>query len=312
MPLVAETTEEQPTNPDDGAGDVLHGEFDETAQRELIAEMVGELPFPEGGWRIDPTDHPFAITIGRGDVRLTTRYDEENLGMALFSVMHEAGHGLYEAGQDPALARTPLEKPRSLGLHESQSRLWENWLARGRLPGPPAAEAAPALPRPARRRLARPARTFGQSRPALADPDRGRRGHLQPAHPDPLRAGAGDLRRQAGAVRAAGGLERALPRLPRPRRPRRRPRRAAGRALVGRGLRLLPHLQPRQRDRRAALGGGGAGPARPGRPDRRRRAGRARRVAARSGPPPRAQALARPDPGAGWVRGSQSSRCWAT
>ena len=111
---------------------MLHGEFDETAQRELIAEMVGELPFPEGGWRIDPTDHPFAITIGRGDVRLTTRYDEENLGMALFSVMHEAGHGLYEAGQDPALARTPLEKPRSLGLHESQSRLWENWLARGR------------------------------------------------------------------------------------------------------------------------------------------------------------------------------------
>ncbi len=110
----------------------LHGEFPEIAQRELIAEMVGELPFPEGGWRIDPTDHPFAITIGRGDVRLTTRYDEDNLGMALFSSMHEAGHGLYEAGQDPALARTPLEKPRSLGLHESQSRLWENWVARGR------------------------------------------------------------------------------------------------------------------------------------------------------------------------------------
>ena len=125
VPLVAEAT---------GAngGDVLHGEFDEPAQRELIAEMLGELPFPEGGWRIDPTDHPFAITIGRGDVRLTTRYDEDNLGMALFSAMHEAGHGLYEAGQDPALARTPLEKPRSLGLHESQSRLWENWVARGR------------------------------------------------------------------------------------------------------------------------------------------------------------------------------------
>ena len=94
--------------------------------------MIGEMPFPEGGWRIDPTDHPFAITIGRGDVRLTTRYDEDNLGMAVFSSMHEAGHGLYEANQDPALERTPLEKPRSLGLHESQSRLWENWMARGR------------------------------------------------------------------------------------------------------------------------------------------------------------------------------------
>ena len=46
--------------------------------------------------------------------------------------MHEAGHGLYEAGRDPALERTPLEKPRSLGLHESQSRLWENWVGRGR------------------------------------------------------------------------------------------------------------------------------------------------------------------------------------
>ena len=114
------------------AEDVFRGSFGEEAQRELVAEMVGEMPFPEGSWRMDPTDHPFCITIGRGDVRLTTRYDEDNLGMALFSAMHEAGHGLYEAQQDPALARTPLEKPRSLGLHESQSRLWENWVARGR------------------------------------------------------------------------------------------------------------------------------------------------------------------------------------
>ena len=124
VPLVAEVSE--------GGEDVLRGEFPEAAQRDLIAEMVGELPFPDGGWRMDPTDHPFAITIGRGDVRLTTRYDEHNLGMAMFSSMHEAGHGLYEAGQDQALERTPLEKPRSLGLHESQSRLWENWVARGR------------------------------------------------------------------------------------------------------------------------------------------------------------------------------------
>jgi carboxypeptidase Taq len=52
--------------------------------------------------------------------------------MALFSALHESGHGLYEAGVDPELRRTPLAKPRSLGLHESQSRLWENWVARGR------------------------------------------------------------------------------------------------------------------------------------------------------------------------------------
>ncbi len=108
------------------------GEFPEERQRELIAGLISELPFPEDAWRIDPTEHPFQISIGRGDIRLTTRYDESNLAMALFSAMHEAGHGLYESGVDEELRRTPLGKPRSLGLHESQSRLWENWVARSR------------------------------------------------------------------------------------------------------------------------------------------------------------------------------------
>jgi carboxypeptidase Taq len=125
VPLVARAGE-----PDDA--DPFRGEFDLAAQRQLCAEVIGEFPFPEGSYRLDPTEHPFAISIGRGDVRLTTRYDLDNLAMSLFSAMHEAGHGLYEAGVDPALARTPLAKPRSLGLHESQSRLWENWVGRGR------------------------------------------------------------------------------------------------------------------------------------------------------------------------------------
>ena len=112
--------------------DVFQGEFPANAQRELVRGLISELPFPEGSWRLDPTEHPFAISIGRGDVRLTTRYDESNLGLALFSALHESGHGLYESGVDPELARTPLAKPRSLGLHESQSRLWENWVARSR------------------------------------------------------------------------------------------------------------------------------------------------------------------------------------
>jgi carboxypeptidase Taq len=119
-------------NRDGAAGDSLHGHFPEPAQRALVSALVAEMPFPEDAWRLDPTDHPFAITIGHGDIRLTTRYEESNLGMALFSTMHEAGHGLYEAQQDPDLKRTPLSKPRSLGLHESQSRLWENWVARSR------------------------------------------------------------------------------------------------------------------------------------------------------------------------------------
>jgi carboxypeptidase Taq len=128
VPLVREATENGAATGDDP----FRGEFPAESQRELIAEMLSELPFPEGSWRIDPTEHPFAISIGAGDIRLTTRYDETNLGMALFSSMHEAGHGLYESGVDPELRRTPLAKPRSLGVHESQSRLWENWVARSR------------------------------------------------------------------------------------------------------------------------------------------------------------------------------------
>jgi carboxypeptidase Taq len=128
VPLVREATE-------NGAADVddpFRGHFPVDAQAELIRELISELPFPEQSWRLDPTAHPFALGVGKGDVRLTTRYDEDNLAMSLFSAMHEAGHGLYEAGVDDALRRTPLAKPRSLGLHESQSRLWENWVARSR------------------------------------------------------------------------------------------------------------------------------------------------------------------------------------
>jgi carboxypeptidase Taq len=127
VPLVQDATERgaPPVDP-------FRGEFDPDAQVALLREVLAEMPFPEGSYRVDPTDHPFAISIGRGDVRLTTRYEPGDLAMSLFSGMHEAGHGLYELGVDPALARTPLAKPRSLGLHESQSRLWENWVGRSR------------------------------------------------------------------------------------------------------------------------------------------------------------------------------------
>ena len=194
--------------PRDGAGadtaDAFRGEFPEAAQRELIAEMIGEMPFPEGGWRIDPTDHPFAITIGRGDVRLTTRYDEDNLGHGAVQ-LHARGRPRPLRGR-PVIPRWSGRRSRSRarsGLHESQSRLWENWVARGRaLPRSTSSQCCserfPECIRRGRGRAAPPGR---QPRRALADPDRGRRGHLQPPHPDPLRARAGDLRRGAGARR---------------------------------------------------------------------------------------------------------------
>jgi carboxypeptidase Taq len=127
-PLVAAVTERQDAVDDS----FLTGSFPVDAQRELVRELVGELPLGSQSWRIDPTAHPFASAISPRDVRLTTRYDANHFAAGLFAALHEAGHGLYEAGIDPALARSPLGRPRSLGLHESQSRLWENWVGRSR------------------------------------------------------------------------------------------------------------------------------------------------------------------------------------
>ena len=110
----------------------LHGDFPIDRQRRMADEIAGSMPFEPGTWRLDDTEHPFAESISSDDVRLTTRYDPTYLGTAIWAVIHEAGHGVYEAGMPKGLARTPAAAPRSLGLHESQSRLWENWVGRGR------------------------------------------------------------------------------------------------------------------------------------------------------------------------------------
>ena len=73
--------------------------------------------------------HPFASGTGITDIRITTRYFSEHLG-GLFGTMHEFGHGLYEHQVDPALERSPLARGVSLGMHESQSRMWENLVGR--------------------------------------------------------------------------------------------------------------------------------------------------------------------------------------
>lgn len=110
----------------------LHGHFPIEAQRQLVREVIAELPLEEGSWRIDSTVHPFATAIATTDVRLTTVYDETYIGLALWSAIHEAGHGIYENGIDAGLRRTLLCRPVSFGFHESQSRLWENLVGRGR------------------------------------------------------------------------------------------------------------------------------------------------------------------------------------
>jgi len=110
----------------------LHGDFPVEGQRELLRRVLGQLGWSADGWRLDEAAHPFATSFGPGDVRLTTRYDRAYVGMALYGGIHEFGHGLYESQVDPALARTPLGEGVSLGVHESQSRLWENIVGRGR------------------------------------------------------------------------------------------------------------------------------------------------------------------------------------
>ncbi len=110
----------------------LYGEFELGAQGALAREVVARLPLQPDAWRLDPTTHPFASAISPADIRITTRFDPGYIGTALWSVIHEAGHALYENGIARELWRSPLCSPPSLSFHESQSRMWENWVGRGR------------------------------------------------------------------------------------------------------------------------------------------------------------------------------------
>jgi carboxypeptidase Taq len=110
----------------------LHGEFGLTAQAELAERVAAALPLEPGAWRLDSTVHPFATGIGISDLRITTRFDPAYVGTALWAVAHEVGHALYQNGIDPELERGPLCRSVSLGFDESQSRMWENWVGRGR------------------------------------------------------------------------------------------------------------------------------------------------------------------------------------
>jgi carboxypeptidase Taq len=98
-------------------------------QKLFELEIVKEFGFTDDAWRLDTTVHPFASGTGVTDIRITTRYFAEHLG-GLFGTMHEFGHGLYEHQIDPSLERSPLSRGVSLGLHESQSRMWENLVGR--------------------------------------------------------------------------------------------------------------------------------------------------------------------------------------
>jgi carboxypeptidase Taq len=111
------------------ARQALSGDFPVAGQREIGLEIVQAMGFHRSAWRLDDAVHPFASSPAPSDVRVTSRFDDHSL-MGLFALMHEVGHGLYESGVDPALGRTTLDTGVSLGVHESQSRLWENLVGR--------------------------------------------------------------------------------------------------------------------------------------------------------------------------------------
>jgi carboxypeptidase Taq len=117
------------------AGDVdssfLRGEFDTEKQREFALKVVRRFGYTDEQWRLDQTPHPFMSTPGEGDIRLTTNFRPNDLS-SIFASMHEFGHGVYEWGVAPELHRTPLGSGVSLGVHESQSRSWENLIGRSR------------------------------------------------------------------------------------------------------------------------------------------------------------------------------------
>ncbi|MEJ2287549.1 MAG: carboxypeptidase M32 [Deinococcales bacterium] len=134
-PLRRETTElvrairDAGRSVDDG---VLRQAFGEAHQERFALDTVTAFGYDLEHGRLDPTVHPFATSLSKYDVRITTRYQGHFLNPALFGAMHEAGHALYEQGIDDAYYRTPLEGTASLGIHESQSRLWENLVGRSR------------------------------------------------------------------------------------------------------------------------------------------------------------------------------------
>jgi carboxypeptidase Taq len=114
------------TDEEDG---FMCGSYPVDAQHALSLEILASIGATPDEFRLDRTVHPFEITFGLNDIRLTTRYAEEDL-MSLFTALHEGGHGLYEWGVSPALDRTLLASGCSAALHESQSRLWENVVGR--------------------------------------------------------------------------------------------------------------------------------------------------------------------------------------
>jgi carboxypeptidase Taq len=108
----------------------LHKKYPEAKQKVFGEKVITAFGFNPNVNRQDKAPHPFCTSFGINDVRITTRYNEKFINTAIFGSMHETGHALYEGGFHPSFERGPLANGASLGVHESQSRMWENLVGR--------------------------------------------------------------------------------------------------------------------------------------------------------------------------------------
>jgi carboxypeptidase Taq len=125
VPIVQAITSQSPA--DDSC---LRKHFPHDQQLAITKELVAQVGYDFQRGRLDLTHHPFETNFSVGDVRITTRVKENLLNECLYGVLHEGGHGMYEQGVRPELEGTPMGGGASAGLHESQSRLWENIVGR--------------------------------------------------------------------------------------------------------------------------------------------------------------------------------------
>lgn len=112
--------------------DFLYHKFPKSKQQRLSEFLINEIGYDFDAGRLDETVHPFEITLNRGDVRVTTKYDEGDFRTAIFGTIHECGHAIYEQNISEKLEGTLLCSGTSMGIHESQSLFYENFIGRNK------------------------------------------------------------------------------------------------------------------------------------------------------------------------------------